>query len=233
MFFEPAVWNQLMILIGEITVIILLAILLMAGLIVTTTLYSIKSGRLYFAQLLTPGLVAMEGLVKAICRLLGLDERELMQFFVKIHNTMNLKTFSEIPLEKRAIFLPQCLRSARCPANLTPEGLKCVQCGQCSIGNFVEHLQGKGYAIFIVPGSSFIKRMVSKYRPMGIIGVGCLAEVKEGMELCDRLGLTAIGVVTLKEGCVETLVNWNDLYDVALLGIDPGLSRQDLDIPAN
>ncbi|HZD42635.1 MAG TPA: DUF116 domain-containing protein, partial [Methanomicrobiales archaeon] len=61
MFFEPAVWNQLMILIGEITVIILLAILLMAGLIVTTTLYSIKSGRLYFAQLLTPGLVAMEG----------------------------------------------------------------------------------------------------------------------------------------------------------------------------
>ena len=40
-----------------------------------------------------------------------------------------------------------------------------------------------------LPGSSFIKRMVKKYRPQAIIGVGCLSEVKEGIDMADKLGL--------------------------------------------
>lgn len=220
MLFLPEAWNQLMILIGELAVVLALVTLASALLVVIVTLYSLKSGRLYFASLLTPGLVLTEGLVKAVCRLLGLDERELLQFFIKIHNAVNVRSFSAIPLEKRAIFLPQCLRSAQCPANLTPEGLKCVRCGRCCLGSWIPKLQALGYRVFIVPGSSFIKRMVKKYRPLGIIGVGCTAEVKEGLEMCDRMDLPAIGVVTLKEGCVETLVSWNDLCDAALLGVD-------------
>jgi len=34
----------------------------------------------------------------------------------------------------------------------------------------------------------------------------------------------AMGVVTLKEGCVETLVNWQDIHEVASLGLDPTAS---------
>jgi hypothetical protein len=48
--------------------------------------------------------------------------------------------------------------------------------------------------------------MVKKYRPKAIIGVGCLTEVKEGIDMADKMGLVVIGVVTLKEGCVETIV---------------------------
>ena len=77
-----------------------------------------------------------------------------------------------------------------------------------------------GYKVFIVPGSSFIKRMVKKYRPKAIIGVGCLLEVKEGLEMVDKIGLIPMGVVTTREGCVETDVNWDDVMEVALLGID-------------
>ncbi|MDI6719330.1 MAG: DUF116 domain-containing protein [Methanomicrobiales archaeon] len=227
MLFESEAWNQLMILIGEIAVVMALVVLASALLVVIVTLYSLKSGRLYLASLLTPALVLMEGLVKAVCRLLGLDERELLQFFITIHNAVNVRAFSAIPVEKRAIFLPQCLRSARCPANLTPEGLKCVRCGQCCLGGWIPNLQALGYRVFIVPGSSFIKRMVKKYRPMGIIGVGCIAEVKEGLEMCDRMDLPAIGVVTLKEGCVETLVGWSDLCDAALLGIDSEVTAEE------
>ena len=87
-----------------------------------------------------------------------------------------------------------------------------------------------GYRIFIVPGSSFIKRMVKKYRPKAIIGVGCLSEVKEGIDMADKMGLVAMGVVTMKEGCVETLVNWADIYEVAVLGVDPKLLPEDLHI---
>jgi hypothetical protein len=90
-----------------------------------------------------------------------------------------------------------------------------------------------GYRVFIVPGSSFIKRMVKKYRPKALIGVGCLTEVKEGIEMADKLGLVVMGVVTLKEGCVETLANWSDILEVAALGVDPALVPQNLHVLAD
>jgi hypothetical protein len=223
-------WNDLMILIGEAAVIIVFGALLTAFILVIISLYSIRKGRLYFPTLVRSGLVFLEGLMKSFFRLLGLEEREMLSFFIKLHNTMNTAEFERIPVSERAVFMPQCLRSSKCPAHLTPEGLKCRNCGQCTVGEARTILEKMGYRIFIVPGSSFIKRMVKKYRPKAIIGVGCLSEVKEGIDMADKMGLVAMGVVTMKEGCVETLVNWADIYEVAILGVDPRLLPEDLHI---
>ena len=223
-------WNDLMILIGEAAVIIVFGALLTAFILVIISLYSIRKGRLYFPILVRSGLVFLEGLMKAFFRLLGLEEREMLSFFIKLHNAMNTAEFERIPVSERAVFMPQCLRSSKCPAHLTPEGLKCRNCGQCTVGEARTILEKMGYRIFIVPGSTFIKRMVKKYRPKAIIGVGCLSEVKEGIDMADKMGLVAMGVVTMKEGCVETLVNWADIYEVAILGVDPRLLPEDLHI---
>jgi hypothetical protein len=223
-------WNDLMILIGEAAVIIALGALLTSFVLFIISLYSIRTGRLYFPTLIRSGLVFLEGLMKAFFRLLGLEEREMLSFFIKLHNAMNTAEFERIPVSERAVFLPQCLRSSKCPAHLTPEGLKCRNCGQCTVGEARIILEKMGYRIFIVPGSSFIKRMVRKYHPRAIIGVGCLSEVKEGIDMADKMGLVAMGVVTLKEGWVETLVNWEDLYEVAILGVEPQLVPEDLHI---
>ncbi len=223
-------WNNLIFLIGEATILIVLGALLTAFILVIISLYSIKKGRLYFPTLIRSGLVFFEGLMKAFFRFLGLEDREMLTFLIKLQNTMNTAAFERIPVSERAIFLPQCLRSSRCPAHLTPEGLKCRSCGQCTIGQVRLNLEKMGYRMFIVPGSSFIKRMVKKYRPRAIIGVGCLSEVKEGIDMADKIGLVVMGVVTLKEGCVETLVDWADVYKVAALGIDPSSIPEDLHI---
>ncbi|MDO9324103.1 MAG: DUF116 domain-containing protein [Methanoregula sp.] len=228
--FDFTPYNHLMFLIGELTVLILLGAIVAAFILALISLYSIKKGRLYFPQLIKAGLVFFEGLMKAFFRLLGLEDREMLAFLIKIHNTMNTTGFSRIPVAERAIFMPQCLRSSSCPAHLTPEGLKCRACGQCSVGEARGILEKMGYRIFIVPGSSFIKRMVKKYRPRAIIGVGCLSEVKEGIDMADKMGLLVMGVVTLKEGCVETIVNWPDVYEVAVLGLDPASLPEDLHI---
>jgi hypothetical protein len=37
-----------------------------------------------------------------------------------------------------------------------------------------------------------------------------------------------MGVVTLKDGCVETLVNWEDVLEIAMLGIDQSRIPPDL-----
>ncbi|MGA9030737.1 MAG: DUF116 domain-containing protein, partial [Methanoregula sp.] len=214
-------WHALMYIIGEVTVLFIIGVLLASFVLVVISLYSIKKGHLYFPRLIKAGLVFLEGFMKAFFRLLGLEDREMLTFLIKIHNTMNTSAFSRVPISERAAFFPQCLRSAKCPAHLTPEGLKCVNCGQCTVGEARILLEKLGYRVFIIPGSSFIKRMVKKYHPKAIIGVGCLTEVKEGIDMADKIGLVAMGVVTLKEGCVETLVSWQDVYDVATLGLDP------------
>jgi hypothetical protein len=90
----------------------------------------------------------------------------------------------------------------------------------CGIGRSIDNLEAQGYRVHIVPGSTFIKRIVRAEKPKAIIGVGCLMEVREGIMLADRLGLVAMGVVTLKDGCIETLVNWADLNDLASGGRD-------------
>jgi uncharacterized protein len=228
MAFDFIPWNNLIYLIGEITVIIILGALVISFILVIISLYSIRQKKLYFPKLIKSGLVFLEGMMKAMFRLLGLEDREMLSFFIKLHNSMNEPEFTRIPVTERAIFMPQCLRSSQCPAHLTPEGLKCRNCGQCTVGEARVLLERLGYRIFIVPGSSFIKRMVKKYRPKAIIGVGCLAEVKEGIDMADKMGLVVMGIVTLKEGCVETIVNWADLYDVATLGVDPALIPEDL-----
>ena len=218
----------IMALIGELTILFILGNLMLAFVLVAISLYSIKKGRLYFPGLLRAGLVFVEGTMKSIFRFLGLEDREIIAFFIKLHNTMNKSAFEKVPATSRAVFLPQCLRSSECPAHLTPEGLLCRNCGRCTIGESHLMLEHLGYRVFVVPGSSFIKRMVKKYRPGAIIGVGCLTEVKEGIDMADKMGLAVIGVVTEKEGCVETFVNWSDVYDMAVLGIDPASVPEDL-----
>jgi hypothetical protein len=213
--------NSVIFVIGEITIIVLAGLFLLAVILVTISLYSIRRGRMVFPGFLKAGFTAVEGLSKAIFRLFGLEDREMQSFFIQIHNSLSLKVFEAVPVTDRAVFLHQCLRSATCPANLTPEGLRCINCGQCTAGSALKTLEALGYRLFIVPGSSFIKRMVKKYHPRAIIGIGCLSEVKEGIDMADKIGLVAIGVVTLREGCVETAVNWEDVFNVALLGIDP------------
>ena len=217
-----------MYIIGEATVIFVLGAILVSFVLVIISLYSIGKGRLYCPRLIKAGIVFLEGFMKGFFRLLGLEDKEMLTFLIKIHNTMNANEFSRVPLTERAVFVPQCLRSAKCPAHLTPEGLKCVNCGQCTVGEVRLLLEKMEYRVFIIPGSSFIKRMVKKYHPKAIIGVGCLAEVKEGVDMADKIGLIAMGVVTLKEGCVETLVNWQDIYDVATLGLEPASVPDDL-----
>jgi hypothetical protein len=88
---------------------------------------------------------------------------------------------------------------------------------RCEIGRSIDELEGHGCKVSIVPGSTFLKRLVKKYRPKGIVGVGCLMEVKEGLEMTDRMDLPAMGVVTTKDGCVETAVDWPTLIEIATM----------------
>jgi hypothetical protein len=56
--------------------------------------------------------------------------------------------------------------------------------------------------------------MIQKYHPKAIVGVGCMMEIKEGIDLCYRYDISAIGVPLLEAGCVCTTLDWDKFYEI-------------------
>lgn len=214
---ELPTFDQLMTGLGYVIFIAAVALLLFSLIMAVVAIISIRRGHFYMPWLLRPGLIIVEGVGKMLWRMGKIDGNELILFTIRIHNQLNQERFSKVPKDRRIVFLPQCLRSASCPAILSPEGLQCVRCMRCEIGKVIDKVEGLGTKVFISPGSTLVKRMIRKYRPEAIVGVGCIIEVKEGLEMAESIDLLALGVVTSKDGCVETTMDWDRLLEVVML----------------
>jgi uncharacterized protein len=191
-------------------VIILLIIAILGSLLIA---YSFKTERFIFPNFMLFSITILENLVKALFRLVGADDSIVDDVGIALKNKISLKKFRGTPVNRRMIFLPQCLRAIDCPSKLSPEGIKCINCGSCEIGTAKKNAEELGYKVFIVPGSSFIKRLVRKHKPLAILGVGCMTEIKAGLEMCQKLNLYGVGLVLDRAGCVSTVLNWDDFYE--------------------
>lgn len=190
--------------------IILFVIAILGSLLIA---YSFKTERFIFPNFMLFSITILENLVKALFRLVGAEDSIVDNVGITLKNRISLKKFRGTPVSRRMIFLPQCLRAIDCPSKLSPEGIKCVNCGSCEIGAAKKSAEELGYKVFIVPGSSFIRRLVRKHKPLAILGVGCMTEIKAGLEMCQKLNLYGIGLVLDRAGCVSTVLNWDDFYE--------------------
>jgi hypothetical protein len=204
----PEYLNQLFYLIGQAVVLLAAAVLIISVLVALLILYSFKTGNFFAARYMLLGIMLLEDVIKSLFWVARADDSMVDDVGVRLRNYINEKKFLNTPYEKRFIFIPQCLRSVQCPAKLTPEGIMCVNCGRCGIGEAKKYAESLGYKFFIVPGSSFIKRIIKNYRPGAIVGVGCSMEIKEGLDLCHSHGIPARGVPLLTSGCVATSIDW-------------------------
>lgn len=205
--------DTLFIIIGKAVVLIALVLLTLAIIGSLLIAYSFKTERFIFPNFMLFSITVLETLVKALFRLVGVDDAIVDDVGIALKNKISLRKFRNTPVNKRLIFLPQCLRATDCPSKLTPEGMKCIDCGHCEVGHAVKTAESMGYKVFIVPGSSFIKRLVRKHKPGAILGVGCITEIKAGLEMCEKLNLFGVGLVLDKAGCVSTVLNWDNFYE--------------------
>lgn len=150
----------------------------------------------------------------------NIDVAKVDIMIAQLRSMLNKEKFENTPPDKRAIFVPQCLRSPKCPAPALPEGLQCIKCGRCGLYLVKEECEKLGYKFFIAPGGTLIKRMVKKYKPHALLGIGCPHELKEGSALMEAYGLTAIGVQLKRDGCYNTRINVKELMDAIYLGIE-------------
>jgi len=192
--------GALLIVVGSVLAILTLMGILLAVVFIKTRQIMIPGVTLFILNLL-------EAPIKYLLWVFRVEEDFIGRMIVEVRNMLYKEGFEKTPYDQRALFLPQCLRSSNCPAPLTPEGIRCMSCGRCGVGRIIEDAEQAGYRVFIAPGSSLIKRMVRKYHPRAIVGVGCVMEVKEGTAKMASYGLPVQGVVLERDGCVDTRVD--------------------------
>ncbi len=220
----PEYLDRLFYLVGEAVVLLAISVLVLSVLVALLILYSFKTGNFFAARIMLLGITLLESVIKPLFWIARADDAIVDEVGVRLRNYINRQEFIKTPYERRFIFMPQCVRSTQCPAKLTPEGIKCVNCGRCEVGKAKEYAEGMGYRFFIVPGSSFIKRIIKKYRPQAIVGVGCPMEIKEGLDLCHSHAIPAQGVPLSKAGCVATTLDWELFYEAIT---ESGLAQKD------
>jgi len=204
---------QLFYLLGNLTffVLMLLIFAVITGAILI--LINIALKKTYLAGVISLLISGFESPIKALFAIMNIESKAVDQIEVDIRNKLNKNAFKKTKHSERMLLLPQCLRhSQKCPARVTENGFECLKCGQCRIKDIKSKAEELGYRVSIVPGGTFAKRMIKKYKPKAVLGVGCMFELKEGLNICAKYNVPAQGVQLTKSGCVNTELNLEELY---------------------
>lgn len=193
-----------------ITIAIILAILIIIVLGLGYIL--IKKNILVFPKITIFLIDILYSPLKKILKLFKKDETLVDIIAVRAMNKVHKDKFTKIPAEDTIIFLPHCLRHRDCEAFLQEDGLKCTECGKCSIGAIHKKASKLGYGIYIVPGSSFVKKIVKEKEFESVIGVACYSDLSQIMFILSDY--YPQGALLTKTGCFETKLDMKSLLKI-------------------
>ncbi|MDO5824638.1 DUF116 domain-containing protein [Methanobrevibacter sp.] len=193
--------------------VVFLAILIVISFIVVLILGILiaRKNQIKFPRFLLFAVDSMYFPFKSLAKLLKIDEYLIDDIAIKVRDELNKEKFKSVPAEKTLIFLPHCLRHRDCPATLQKEGLNCTECGLCSIGVIKKKAEPLGYKLYIVPGSSFVKKIVMESKFKAVIGVACHEDLNQMMMLLSDF--CPQGVLLERTGCFETKVNVKKVFE--------------------
>ncbi len=129
--------------------------------------------------------------------------------------------FAAIPVDKRLLLLPQCLRDPDCcPAQADAWGLLCQVCGRCPLGELKTWAEGLGYMVLISEGTASVLTLVQSGRIQGFAGASCLTTLRKVFPMMSLVALPALAVPLLGEGCRLTGLDIDRLRDYVVLGME-------------
>lgn len=186
-----------------------LFILLILALILGRIL--LKKDILIFPKLIIFALDVFYSPLKRLAKSLGFDESMVDHIGVEVRNKVNEKRFSKTDPKKKIIVFPHCLRNPKCEAILDETGLVCDCCGKCAIGIIKPKAEKMGYKVFVIPGSTFVKKIVKNNEFESVLGVACYEDLNlTMMKLAD---FSPQGVLLSRTGCFKTKVDVKTVLD--------------------
>lgn len=198
------IFGQIVFIVG-VLILLLLSVTLILGKIL------IRQERLIFPRLLLFTIDVFYSLFKKFAGNVGVDEKIVDQIGVEVRNKVNEKSFKQIDDKDKVLILPHCLRSPECEAKLDSTGLHCTDCNRCVIGILKNKAEDKGYNVFIIPGSTFLKKIVKENNFKAVLGVACYQDLNLAMTKLSNF--SPQGIALLKDGCVCTKVDTRAVLD--------------------
>lgn len=188
-------------------IVFILAIVLLTLLSVTLILGKLllKEDKLVFPRLLLFTVDMFYGIFKKFSENVGVDAKIVDQIGVEVRNKVNEKVYKKIEPQEKIVVLPHCLRSTDCEAKLESSGLVCKDCNRCVIGVIKTKAEEKGFKVFIIPGSTFLKKILEKNNFKAVLGVACYQDLNLSMMKLSKFSCQ--GVPLLKDGCINTKVD--------------------------
>ncbi len=197
-------------LLGKIFILIAFVALIVLGIALLLGAYSFKKKKILFPNFILFILYLFYGPAKWICRVFGIKDTIVDEILVEVRNAVMLDKFKEIK-KRRVIFLPQCLRHPDCKARCDPLlGYECKICGKCEIGTICKEAKKRGFEVYVIPGGSFVKKIIKERQPESCIGVACYPELSESMQGASPFMIVQ-GISLLKDGCYNTKVDVDEV----------------------
>ena len=197
--------------VGQLVVFLIVIIAILIIIFLILALFMAKKNQIKFPRFLLYIVDLLYSPRNTIAQFLNLDDHLIDDIAIKVRNDLNKEQYRKIPADKTLIFLPHCLRHKDCPATLQKEGLNCTECGLCSIGVIKKKAEPMGYKLYIVPGSSFVKKIVMENKFQSVLGVACHEDLNQMMMLLSDF--YPQGVLLEKTGCYETKVNVKKVFE--------------------
>lgn len=183
--------------------------------------YTLKTRRIIFPNFV---LFIMELFYEPLNRLFSffhIDPAMIDKILVEIGNAINYHKFAATKLEERALVLPQCIRNIDCPAKLSSvDGFHCIECGKCRAAEISAICKELGIKMYISPGGTFTKRIIMHNKLKAVIGVACYPNLYEGLLNIKIANMPAQGVPLTTTGCVNTIVNYEEILNKLLIGVE-------------
>lgn len=174
--------------------------------------YSFKRRRILFPNFVLFVLDLLYSPAKWVCRVFSIRNTLVDEIMIEIRNAVLLEKFRDAGKDKILVG-PQCMRHPECKARCEPRvGYICLGCGRCDFSRLKKECDKWGYKMFIVPGDSFVRKIIKLYRPKAALGIACFGELNESMHELSPV-LPVQGVPLLRDGCFNTAVNVEDVID--------------------
>lgn len=155
------------------------------------------------------------GKLERLAAKMGIDEDQLFHLYLEVKNNAYSEKFARIPFSDRVLFLPQCLRAEKCHAKLNRSGYECLECGKCDVKKIIGLAKHYGYKkVYIVSGGSMTQKLLSLEKPKACLGIACVKELILGSFVCEKFGIIPQGISLLRDGCVDTCVDWKSMSTV-------------------
>ncbi len=160
----------------------------------------------------------------------GAEEQWRDWLAVLLSNEVWRDQLAGIPFNRRLLLLPQCLRNVdACRGTIDSVGLMCGGCGSCVIQDLQAEAQSLGYVVLVAEGSPAVMSLLETGQVEAVVGVSCLEVLERVFPYMQAAAVPGLAVPLLCDGCKDTAIDIDWLWEALHLTSDDVTGRLDLD----